>query len=90
VKSIERVRCGVTIMVLIPKVGMGSAEGTIAKWRKAEGERVTIGEIIVEIEMAKAVEEVPAPATGILTRILLGEGQTAEVFSAIAEIDDRV
>ena len=74
--------------VLIPKPGMGTTEGTIAKWLKAEGDRVVEGEVIAEVEMAKAVEEVLAPATGVLTRILLLEGQTAEVFSEIAVIED--
>lgn len=73
--------------VLIPKSGMGTTEGTIAKWLKAEGDSVTEGEVIVEVEMAKAVEEVPAPASGVLKKILLGEGQTAEVYTEIAIIE---
>ena len=73
--------------ILIPKSGMGTAEGTIAKWLKAEGDQVTEGEPIVEIEMAKAVEEVPAPASGTLTRILLAEGQTADVYTEIGIIE---
>jgi pyruvate/2-oxoglutarate dehydrogenase complex dihydrolipoamide acyltransferase (E2) component len=77
-----------TTKVLIPKTGMGTTEGTIAKWLKTEGDLVTEGEVIVEIEMAKAVQEVSAPATGVLRRILLGEGQTAEVYTAIALIEE--
>lgn len=76
-----------TTKVLIPKAGMGTTEGTIAKWLKSEGDRVVEGEVIVEIETAKALQEVPAPATGLLTKILLAEGQTAEVFTEIAEIE---
>ena len=75
--------------VIIPRSGMGTTEGTIAKWLKAEGDLVMQGEVIVEIEMAKAVEEVPAPVTGILTKILLAEGQTAEVHAEIAVIEER-
>ena len=78
-----------TRRLLIPKVGMGSTEGTIAKWLKAEGDSVTAGEVIVEIEMAKAVEEVSAPVSGVLTKILLAEGQTAEVSTAIALIEEQ-
>ena len=77
-----------TTRVLIPKPGMGTTEGTIAKWLKNEGDHVTEGEVIVEIEMAKAVEEVPAPVTGVLTKILLPVGETAEVYTAIALIDE--
>jgi pyruvate/2-oxoglutarate dehydrogenase complex dihydrolipoamide acyltransferase (E2) component len=76
-----------TTKVLIPKTGMGTTEGEIAKWLKADGDHVTEGEVIVEIEMAKAVEEVTAPATGVL-RILLGEGKSAEVYTEIAVIEE--
>jgi len=79
-----------TTKVLIPKAGMGTTEGTIARWLKAEGDRVNAGEIIVEIESAKAIEEVPAPASGVLKKILLAEGQTADVFTEIALIDTDV
>jgi len=79
----------VTAKVLIPKPGMGTTEGTIAKWLKAEGDAVTEGEVIVEIEMAKAVEEVPAPVSGILVRIFLSEGHTADVHTTIALIEER-
>lgn len=78
-----------TRKVLIPKVGMGTTEATIAKWLKAEGDSVSEGEMIVELEMAKAAQEVPAPATGVLAKILLAEGQTAEVSTAIALIEEK-
>lgn len=78
----------VTRKVLIPKPGMGTTEGTIARWLKAEGDIVTEGEPMVEIETAKAIEEVHAPVTGVLTKILLREGETAEVFTEIAVIEE--
>lgn len=76
-----------TTKVLIPKAGMGITEATISKWLKAEGERVTEGEPIVELELAKAMQEVQAPATGVLTKILLREGQTGEVYTEIGVIE---
>jgi pyruvate/2-oxoglutarate dehydrogenase complex dihydrolipoamide acyltransferase (E2) component len=76
------------IEVIIPKAGMGTTEGTITTWLKAEGDLVTEGEVIVEIETAKAIEEVPAPASGVLTKILLAVGETAEVFTPIAIIEE--
>lgn len=76
-----------TIMVL-PKWGMGIEEGTVTRWLKAVGDRVTQGEPIVEVETAKAIQEVEAPASGVLTSILLPQGETALVNTAIAEIDD--
>jgi pyruvate/2-oxoglutarate dehydrogenase complex dihydrolipoamide acyltransferase (E2) component len=78
----------VTTKVIIPKAGMGTTEATVAKWLKAEGDRVTAGEVIVEVETAKALEEVAAPVTGTLTKILLTEGETADVFAEIAVIDE--
>ena len=74
--------------VVIPNVGMGTTEGTVAKWLKAEGDRVNAGEIIAEIELAKAVEEVTAPVSGVITKIHLQEGMTAEVLAEIATIDE--
>lgn len=77
-----------TTKVLIPKPGMGIAEGTIARWLKAEGDAVVEGEVIVEIETAKAIEEVCAPVSGVLAKILLTEGQSAEVYTEIAVIEE--
>lgn len=77
-----------TTKVIIPKAGMGTTEGTINSWLKQEGDAVTQGEVIVEIETAKAIEELEAPVSGILTKILLEEGETAEVYTQIAEIEE--
>jgi len=74
------------IEVKIPSTGMGISEGTIQKWLKAEGDTVTQGELIVEIETAKAIEEVESPAFGILEKILLAEGETADVETIIGLI----
>ena len=74
--------------LILPKWGMGIEEGTVSRWLKSIGDRVQQGEPIVEIETAKAIQEVESPATGVLTRILLAEGETAPVNSEIAEIDD--
>jgi pyruvate dehydrogenase E2 component (dihydrolipoamide acetyltransferase) len=77
-----------TTKVLIPKPGMGIAEGTIVRWLKAQGDAVVEGEVIVEIETAKAIEEVRAPVSGVLTSILLSEGESAEVYTEIAVIEE--
>lgn len=74
--------------LILPKWGMGIEEGTVSRWLKAIGDRVQQGEPIVEIETAKAIQEVESPASGVLTRILLAEGETAPVNSEIAEIDE--
>jgi pyruvate/2-oxoglutarate dehydrogenase complex dihydrolipoamide acyltransferase (E2) component len=74
--------------VNLPKWGMGLEEGTVVRWLRASGERVEKGDPIVEIETAKATQEVEAPVSGVLVRILLAEGKTAAVNTAIAEIDE--
>lgn len=74
--------------VVIPNVGMGTTEGTVAKWRKAEGDRVAAGEVIAEIELAKVVEEVAAPVSGTITKIHVREGMTADVQAEIATIEE--
>jgi pyruvate/2-oxoglutarate dehydrogenase complex dihydrolipoamide acyltransferase (E2) component len=68
---------------------MGISEGTIARWLKKEGDPVAEGEIIVEVETAKAMEEVPAPVSGVLAKILLAEGETAEVHTEIGLIESE-
>ena len=72
--------------VVLPKWGMGMNEGTILKWLKSEGDVVAEGEPIVEIESAKAVEQAPAPESGLLVKILVPEGQTVETYTTLAVI----
>lgn len=76
------------VKVIVPKSGMGIEEGTIVRWLKAEGEAVVKGEPIVEIETAKAIQEIHAPIAGTLVKILLAEGETAAVNTEIAAIED--
>jgi pyruvate/2-oxoglutarate dehydrogenase complex dihydrolipoamide acyltransferase (E2) component len=73
--------------VVLPKWGMGIEEGTITRWLKAVGEQVMQGEPLVEIETAKATQEVESPASGTLVEILLAEGSTAPVNTEIAVIE---
>lgn len=73
--------------VILPKWGMGLEEGTVARWLKAVGDRVQKGEPLVEIETAKATQEVEAPESGTLVQILLAEGESAPVNTVIAVIE---
>lgn len=75
------------IKVILPKWGMGLEEGTVTRWFKTVGENVEEGEPIAEVETAKATQDVEAPASGRLVKILLLEGQTAAVNSEIALIE---
>jgi pyruvate/2-oxoglutarate dehydrogenase complex dihydrolipoamide acyltransferase (E2) component len=76
------------VSVNFPKSGMGIEEGTALRWLKAVGEKVRKGEVLVEIETAKALQEVEAPVSGTLVRILLAEGDTAAVNTPIAVIEE--
>ncbi len=74
--------------VVLPQWGMGIEEGTVTRWLKAVGDRVAQGEPLVEIETAKATQEVESPASGTLVKIVLAEGETAAVNTEIAVIED--
>jgi pyruvate/2-oxoglutarate dehydrogenase complex dihydrolipoamide acyltransferase (E2) component len=75
------------IKVVMPKWGTGMNEGKILRWIKAVGDTVNEGEPIAEIETAKAVQDLEAPATGVLSEILLAEGAEAVVRTPIAIIE---
>jgi pyruvate/2-oxoglutarate dehydrogenase complex dihydrolipoamide acyltransferase (E2) component len=74
--------------VVLSPSGMGIEEGTIIRWLKAVGDPVAEGEIIVEVETAKAVQEIEAPASGVFSAILAPEGETVPVGTEIAEIEE--
>lgn len=78
-----------TVDVLLPQSGMGMQDGEILEWRKKEGDAISEGEILVEIEAAKVVVEVPSPCTGIVTSILASEGDIVEVRAVIAKIQSE-
>ena len=77
-----------TTKVNFPKSGMGIEEGTARRWLKAVGDKVIQGEVLVEIETAKALQDIESPVSGTLSKILLPEGETAEVNTPIAEIEE--
>jgi len=68
---------------------MGIEEGTVTRWLKAVDEKVEEGEPLVEIETAKAIQEMEAPVGGTLVKILLAEGETAKVNTEIAVIEEN-
>ena len=74
--------------VNFPKSGMGIDEGTVVRWLKAVGDTVQKGEVLVEIETAKALQEVTAPTSGRLDKIFVAVGVTAPVNTALALIEE--
>jgi len=75
--------------VVMPKLGADMQEGKIVRWLKKEGERVTKGEIIAEVETDKADIEMEAYASGVVRKILTPEGQVAPVGTLVAVIAEE-
>ncbi len=71
----------------LPDVGEGLTEADIVAWHVKPGDQVEDGQIIVEIETAKAVVELPSPWDGTVARLLAEEGQTVEVGAAIIAVE---
>lgn len=72
--------------IIMPKMGESVNEGTIIKWHKKVGDSVKRDEIIFEISTDKVDTEIPAPESGILSEILVKEGETVEVGTVVAKI----
>jgi len=72
--------------IIMPQGGQDIKEGSIVGWLKKEGDRVTKGDVICEVETEKAVFEVEAPADGILVKIVAHEGDRVPIFSVIGII----
>lgn len=77
-----------TTKINFPKAGMGIDEGTVTRWLKAVGDKVEKGEAVVEIETAKALQEVEAPVSGKLVEILVAEGAMTAVNTTLGMIEE--
>jgi 2-oxoisovalerate dehydrogenase E2 component (dihydrolipoyl transacylase) len=71
----------------LPDVGEGLTEADIVAWHVKPGDQVEVNQIIVEIETAKAVVELPSPWDGTVARLLAEEGQTVDVGTPIVAVD---
>ncbi|MEO5873694.1 MAG: dihydrolipoamide acetyltransferase family protein [Streptosporangiaceae bacterium] len=67
----------------LPDVGEGLTEADIVKWHVAVGDAVEINQIIIEIETAKAIVELPCPFEGVVAELLVAEGETVDVGTPI-------
>src|SRR5215468_5569977 len=70
----------------MPQMGVSVSEGTVTKWLKQVGEPIGRDEPLLEISTDKVDTEVPSPATGVITEILVQEGETVEVGTVLARI----
>ncbi len=73
--------------VKVPQLSESVAEATLLQWKKKAGDAVAADEILIEIETDKVVLEVPAPAAGVLSEIVKGDGGTVVSGEVIAKID---
>lgn len=74
------------VEVILPRVDMDMATGKISKWHVKDGEKVAKGALLFEIETDKAAMEIDSPADGILRNIVVDEGASAPVGTAVAYI----
>ena len=74
--------------VVMPQMGESIFEGTITKWLKQPGDRITRDEPLFEISTDKVDAEIPAPASGVLQEIKAEAGETVEVNTVVAVIDE--
>src|SRR5215475_5300681 len=75
--------------VSLPRLGQGMEAGTIVRWLKSEGDAVEKGEPLYELDTDKVTQEVEADASGVLLKILAGEGEEIEVGKRIAVIGEE-
>jgi len=72
----------------LPDVGEGLTEAEIVTWKVKEGDTVTINQVLVEIETAKSLVELPSPFEGVVAQLMVPEGETVPVGTPIIAIGD--
>ena len=76
------------VSVTMPALGESVTEGTVTRWLKQEGEQVQADEPLLEVSTDKVDTEIPSPASGVLTRIVVSEDETVDVGTELAVIGD--
>ncbi|GAB3400162.1 dihydrolipoamide acetyltransferase family protein [Schumannella luteola] len=71
----------------LPDVGEGLTEAEIVSWRVAPGDTITVNQVLVEIETAKSLVELPSPFSGTVQELLVDEGSTVEVGTPIIRVN---
>lgn len=74
---------------LLPDVGEGLTEAEIVSWKVKPGDTVAMNQVLVEIETAKSLVELPSPFVGTVSALLVDEGQTVEVGTPIITVDSQ-
>jgi 2-oxoglutarate dehydrogenase dihydrolipoamide succinyltransferase (E2 component) len=76
-----------TVRVEMPQMGVSVAEGTIVEWRKQPGDWIEADETICDVSTDKVDVEIPSPASGRVSKILVEPGETVAVGTLLAEVD---
>ena len=71
----------------LPDPGEGLTEAEIVTWRVAKGDTVKVNDIVVEVETAKSLVELPVPFAGLVTELHVNEGDTVEVGTPITSVE---
>jgi 2-oxoglutarate decarboxylase len=72
--------------IVMPEMGESVTEGTVLEWHVSEGDEIAEGDTVVEVSTDKVDAEVPAPASGTITKIMVGPDETIEVGKPMAEM----
>lgn len=88
-RSVKGYNSRMPVEILMPELGEGVHEGTVSRWLKKEGEFVKEDEPVVEIMTDKVNTELPSPASGVLVKILIPEGDPVGVFQAMGLIGEE-
>ena len=81
---------GTAVDVVMPQMGVSVSEGTVTKWNKQVGDQIEADETLLEISTDKVDTEVPSPASGVVSEILIEEGATVDVGTVLARIGGEV
>src|SRR5256885_9972853 len=76
-----------TVEIQMPQMGESVTEGTVLEWHVAEGDAVSEGDTVVEVSTDKIDAEVPAPASGVITKLLVSPDDTVQIGQALAVLD---
>ena len=77
-----------TVEIKVPSLPESVADATVAKWYKKAGDRIERDENLVDLETDKVMLEVPAPAPGMIEKIIVSEGETVNEGQLLAIVNE--
>src|ERR1700730_6860796 len=75
-----------TMEIKLPQFGMGMSEAQIVRWYKSPGDYIVKGEPLLEVEAAKTINDIAAPSSGVLVRIVAQVGDVVQVYGPLGVI----